>query len=258
MKTKRIFLAVSAALVILVLGGCGGSDTSAPPLFTCIMLVALATIAQGIGLGCSNKSVKRVCDGVSITALVTVVVFALAGCGGGGTPPIGGGGGGGGDERLSASYIGTANTEYGCFYGQPSRLDLAQSFVGDGRWVSRASFTVYRTGAGVGTYVIDVQADAGGLPSGVALGTSNPVPTASLSPTAAWQDFVFASPVRCTTGGTYWLVLRKVGGANIVGAGLIAKANTNPESYPPGRIVSKGETWQEIGNDALFRVYTKL
>lgn len=90
------------------------------------------------------------------------------------------------------------------------------------------------------------------------MATSNPVATTGLSATASWQDFIFASPVRCTTGATYWLVLRKVGGANVVGAGLIAKANTNPDSYPQGRIVSKGETWQEVGNDALFRVYTRL
>ena len=92
----------------------------------------------------------------------------------------------------------------------------------------------------------------------MALATSTLVATASLSATAAWQNFVFANPVRCTTGTTYWLVLRKVGGANVVGAGLIAKANTDPNSYPQGRIVSKGETWQEIGNDALFRVFTRL
>lgn len=198
-------------------------------------------------------------------AMAAFALFALAGCGGGGTPPIGGGGGGGGtggggggDERLSASFTGASNTEYGCYYGQLSRLDLAQSFVGDGRWISRASFTVYRTGVGAGTYVVDIQGDSGGLPSGVSLATSNPVPTASLSPTPVWQDFVFANPVRCTTSATYWLVLRKVGGANVVGEGLIAKANIDPNSYPQGRIVSKGEVWQEIGNDALFRVYTRL
>lgn len=199
----------------------------------------------------------------SAALMAALVLLALVGCGGGGTPIIGGGGGGsggggGGDERLAASYTGSANTEYGCYYGQLSRLDLAQSFVGDGRWISKVSFTVYRTGAGAGAYTVDVQADAGGLPSGVALGTSSPVPTASLFATATWQDFVFATPVRCTTGATYWVVLRKVGGANVVGAGLIAKANTDPNSYPQGRIVSKGEVWQEIGNDALFRVYTRL
>ncbi|MCR4278168.1 MAG: hypothetical protein NUV80_06725 [Candidatus Berkelbacteria bacterium] len=197
-----------------------------------------------------------------VAALAALVILVLAGCGGGGTPIIGGGGGGGtgggGDERISASYTGAANTEYGCFYGQPSRLDLAQSFAGDGQWISRASFSVYRTGVGAGTYVVDVQSDVGGLPSGVVLATSNPVPTASLSPTPAWQDFVFVSPIRCQTGVTYWVILRKVGGTNVVGEGLIAKANTDPNSYPQGRIVSRGEAWQEIGNDALFRVYTRL
>lgn len=181
----------------------------------------------------------------------------LAGCGGGG---INSGPGGGGGGTLDASYTGPANTEYGCYYGQDSRLELGQGFrAGSNRYITKASFNVYRTGAGTGAYVVDVQSDSAGLPSGVALGTSNPVLTASLSSTAAWQDFTFAIPAVCDYGRTYWLVLRKNGGVNNVGEGLIAKANTNPDSYTGGRLVSRASngTWQELGNDALFRTYSR-
>ncbi len=190
-----------------------------------------------------------------ILALISLLVTTLliSGCGGNGTC-LGGG------ETLDSAFTGPTNTEFSCYNGDTYRFELAQSFLaGSNRYITKVSFNVYRTGAGEGTYTVDIQGDSGGLPSRVPLGTSNPIATASLSPTAAWQDFTFATPVTCSYGQTYWLVLRKVGGVNNAGEGLAAKANTNPNSYTGGRLVSEAMngTWQETGGDALFRIYSR-
>src|SRR3989344_6266676 len=74
--------------------------------------------------------------------VVCVLFFAtvIAGCGGSGTGfDNGGGGGNGGGERSAASFTGVSNTEYGVAQND-SRGPLAQSFVGDGGRVTRASF----------------------------------------------------------------------------------------------------------------------
>ncbi|MEK7535069.1 MAG: hypothetical protein AAB563_01545 [Patescibacteria group bacterium] len=193
-------------------------------------------------------------------ALAVFVVFVLVGCGGNGTPPIGGGGGGGG-ERLAASFTGAFNTEYGD--GQnDSRGPLAQGFVGDGGFVTRASFNGYKVaGSPSGSFIIELQSDRDGVPSGVVLTTSDAIETTNLSATVAWQDWNFSNPnsFRTVLGVSYWLVLRKVDGLYGPGDWWTAKANTNPNSYPLGRLISKASngTWQELGNDALFRVYTR-
>lgn len=199
---------------------------------------------------------------IFVAALAALVVLVLTGCGGGGTGlDNGGGSGGGGGERLAASYTGDFNTEYGD--GQnDSRGPLGQSFTGDGGLITRASFNGYKVaGSPTGSFVIELQSEKDGVPSGVVLITSDAIATTNLSTTVTWQDWSFSNPnsFRTVLGAHYWLVLRKVDGLYGPGDWWITKANTNPDSYPLGRLVSRATNgnWQELGNDALFRVYTR-
>lgn len=197
---------------------------------------------------------------IQTAALATLVILVLAGCGGGGTgfdPP--GGGGNGGGEMIAASNLGPPDTEIGV--GQnASRGPAGQSFLGNGKPITKVSFQPYKLGRPTGDYVIEIWADDNNTPNkNIVLTRSDPFTTAGITEVATWRDWIPTNQFTGTNGTRYWAMLRLVNGAFDPAGCLVIKASTAPDSYRDGRMVSidANGVCQELGYDALFKIFTR-
>lgn len=68
-----------------------------------------------------------------------------------------------------------------------------------------------KSGTPVDNVTIEIQADSGGSPSGVSLGTSDAVTGGSVSASYADKAFSWSSPVSLVAGTTYWFVIKRSG-----------------------------------------------
>jgi hypothetical protein len=164
-------------------------------------------------------------------------------------------------EFLADSYAET-NAEGTSPIGQSaSTTRIAQSFKGNGRPLTRASFYIRRVLAPAGNLTAVLYAHDGGtygttgLPTGTALATSTTAITSStVSTTAAWVDFDFDGTFTPTDGTPYFIaiVISATAGLNdYIG---VSQDSTGTHA---GNYSTYTSSWGGLANrDVIFRIYT--
>jgi hypothetical protein len=117
----------------------------------------------------------------------------------------------------------------------------AQSFLGDGRNLTKAGFYLKKFGAPTGNMVAELFAHTGtfgsnGVPTGTALATSAPIDMSTLSTAYGWFDFTFTPPVPLTNGTPYFIAFSNIGTGDGGNAPIFGQDSTSPTA--PGNAAS--------------------
>ena len=136
----------------------------------------------------------------------------------------------------------------------------AQSFLGDGKYLTKAGFYIKRLSAPTGNITVDLYAHSGtfgtnGLPTGTPLATSSPIDVTTIQTiTDAWWEFSFPSPVLLTNGTPYFISINGIGtGPNALGVGNDSTAPTAPGN----NAAFFSGVWNLVtASDNLYRIYT--
>ena len=166
-----------------------------------------------------------------------------------------------GVETLSVSEIDSGSTDV--YFGAGSFTSIGQSFLGDGRPISKMRMSLRKVGTPVITSIrAYVYAHTGafgsdtGVPTGSALTTSSTVISVSdLPTTATLTDFFFDGLFVPSNGTPYCLVLDPVGGAG--DSNNCVRVRTSSTFNTGSRSIYSAPTWTgSTATDYIFDVYT--
>lgn len=132
---------------------------------------------------------------------------------------------------------------------------IAQTFVGNGNPLSKASFWMNKSGTPDGNVVATLYATSLGAPFGSALATSTTtVASTSLGTTGAWFDFDFDGSFTLEAGTTYAIAVEST---NTVASGVSAGHDTSSPTHSGTNYRYSSGVWSPpAGTDLIFRVYT--
>jgi hypothetical protein len=144
-------------------------------------------------------------------------------------------------------------------FGATTNVKEGQSFKpGVTGSLDFAEIFAFRNGAPSGRVWLTVEADSGGVPSGVALATSDKLDASVWNAGSQWVRFVFRSPATLTSATTYHLVLQgdyAISGVNYISWYYAAGGST----YANGAFyIYDGTTWStSAAADYAFKTYIR-
>lgn len=157
------------------------------------------------------------------------------------------------DEFAAANYDGyLTNLHAGGF------TFAGESFLGDGFEIDRVGFNIYKQGAPTGNIYARIFAHsgpfgAGGIPTGAALATSDPVDAATLFATPNLVTFSFSTPITLEPGTPYFVVLDYGFGS---GANCVTLQGNGGSRTHAGNGARFNAGWADATMDFTFEVLT--
>jgi hypothetical protein len=137
----------------------------------------------------------------------------------------------------------------------------SQSFIGDGRSITRVSFRVTKMGTPDGTIQAYIYATDGGTygvnsrPSGAALATSSTIyNNVDISTTASMVPFDFPTPLPTVAGTVYHVAIISTNSLASGNDTRIGNDNSSP-THPGNGSVWSGSAWSGTPTDLIFEVY---
>lgn len=150
---------------------------------------------------------------------------------------------------FTGTTFGAVNLQGGVAAESSQRL--AQSFLTSGAFTASGAHALVNTvGSPSDNLIAEIQTDSGGVPSGVAVGSSGLIAASTLSGTPRWVSISLSASLSAST--TYWLVLSRSGANDTTNYFQLSTLN---EAYADGSgAVESAAAWTGGQRDRYFGV----